>query len=626
MYFKEPRPKYNKHPNAMRKNLPVLLFACLLFQFSFAARPQDSHSLWDHLLNVNVQWEKQITDAEPFQFPIAFADETERIRMHLLLVESHLRERSVEHLNLAQQVARLQRLDELHAYAEAGLFPQNYSLEKRTPFFIDVHGTACAVGHLLIESGNRAFAERIHDERNNAYILDMPYAEIPSWADQNGFTTAELAWIQPGYPLTDPVVPYGSILPNGAIEFLKYDFPSNSIIFAGQFTEVDGTPCQGIASWDGNSLTTYGNGLLGTVEDVENLQGTELIAVGENLDGAGANVAIWRNGQWDFFQPAAGKIHDVASLGNIAYFGGELFNQGFSQIYSLPMGGTSFSAVGDGFAGPIYALGSYQGEMYAGGDFQAVGLNAANYISRFNGSDWVDAGMGMDTTVYAFGYGANGEFLAGGILADSNYIQKMGLSEWDGTTWLSMLNPNPQFATGVYDIGDRIDRIEKDIANNEIRITGNFSVLFGFDFGHDAAVYIDSLEVLRPLATPDNDIVGIVPWDNGYILGGDFSNVNGYNIDFWGFRTVASSIVDPTVSQVSVFPNPAQDRLYIKIAKVPADVHVELMDFQGRKHAVAFEVEGENIRVERGDLAEGAYLILLSEGTQIVGSQKVIFK
>ena len=582
--------------------------------------------MWDHLVQVNVQWEKQISTPEAYQFPVAFSNETERIRMHLLLVESHLRERSVAHLNLVQQMARLQSLDALHAYAEAGVFPQNYSLKKRTPFFIDVHGTACAVGHLLIESGNRSFAERIHDEQNNAYILDMPYGEIPNWAEQNGFSVEELAWIQPGYPMTDPVVPYGGILPNGEIEYLKYDFPSNSIIFAGQFTEVDGTPCQGFASWDGNSLTTYGNGLLGTVEDVENLQGSELIAVGENLDGAGANVAIWRNGQWDFFQPAAGKIHDVASLGSIAYFGGELFNQGLSQIYSLPFGDSSFAAVGDGFSGPIYALSSYQGEMYAGGDFQSVGLQAANYIARFNGSDWVDAGMGMDTTVYAFGYGANGQFLAGGVLADSNYVQKMGLSEWDGSAWQGLLDHNPMFPTGLYEAGDRIERIERDIATDELRITGNFSLLFGFDYGNDAAVYIDSLEVLRPLASPDNDIVGIVPWDNGYILGGNFSNVNGYNIDFWGFRTVASSIVDPQISTVSVFPNPAQNEFYIERARLSTDLQVELMDLQGRKHTVDFEVLGERIRVERGELAQGAYLILLSEGTQIVGSQKVIFK
>ena len=174
--------------------------------------PQRSATLWDHLVEVNVQWESQITDRSPYLQEIAFGDETERIRMHLLLVSHLLGERDHD-LNADTQAQRTALLKELKQYALEGRFPLNHSLEQRTPFFIDHQGTACAVGHLLRQSGHGAFANLVREQGNNAYVLDMEYPQLSAWASNYGFTAEELAWIQPGYPMTEPVSNFLALIP-----------------------------------------------------------------------------------------------------------------------------------------------------------------------------------------------------------------------------------------------------------------------------------------------------------------------------------------------------------------------------------------------------------------------------
>jgi hypothetical protein len=123
-----------------------------------------------------------------------------RIRRHLANVEMQLRSRDVSNLPAGLQQARAKNIEALHVYAARGEFPRNPDfLGERRPYFIDHAGTACAVGHLMIESGAALVAEEIRRRENNALVADITARATLDWAARSGLTVEELALIQPTY-------------------------------------------------------------------------------------------------------------------------------------------------------------------------------------------------------------------------------------------------------------------------------------------------------------------------------------------------------------------------------------------------------------------------------------------
>jgi len=150
------------------------------------------------MLQLNNYW-SVFSPQHQFQEEGKLLNEKELIQLHLFSVEAHLRNNTPTNLNAAQKSKRLQLLDELKAYAANGVFPINSYHSKRTPYFIDNYGTACAVGQLIIQSGHSSLAHKVAQEDNYAYIENMSYPAIDKWADVHGFSELELRWIQPSY-------------------------------------------------------------------------------------------------------------------------------------------------------------------------------------------------------------------------------------------------------------------------------------------------------------------------------------------------------------------------------------------------------------------------------------------
>lgn len=165
---------------------------------------QASPTVYEQLCQLNSYWHNNPSTDPYLQQMMTFSDHEKLIRLHLMTIENTLKNRDVSHLNAQQRANRANCLTILNQYWQAGLFPKNTNHTTTIPYFIDVNNTACAVGHLIRETGYEELACRIANEMNNAYIFQMPYAEIPQWADKMGFTLNELKWIQPAYtpPLT----------------------------------------------------------------------------------------------------------------------------------------------------------------------------------------------------------------------------------------------------------------------------------------------------------------------------------------------------------------------------------------------------------------------------------------
>lgn len=177
--------------------LPLLIFiGC----YSIQANATDKASNFKSILSqINKYWQNEsliVDDIQGLKIPIS---EKEKIKLHLMLVHQKLSQRKIDHLSCKQKTKRKKTLQILKNYYEEERFPINLYHSYRVPYFIDDFGTACAVGHLIIETGYPKISHSIAEKNNYAYIEAMNDPEIEKWASDYGFTVEELKWIQPGY-------------------------------------------------------------------------------------------------------------------------------------------------------------------------------------------------------------------------------------------------------------------------------------------------------------------------------------------------------------------------------------------------------------------------------------------
>jgi len=176
----------------------LLLSASCMLTASNTSIPESS-TVYEQLCQLNKYWQNQTGLKESLQQKVQFADHEDLIQLHLQLVEQTLQEKDISHLSVLQKANRKEALKVLKEYTLQKQFPKNTRHTAVTPYFIDDFNTACAVGHLMRESGSVEEAHWVAETMNNAYIEDMPIEELQQWADKMGFDVVELKWIQPSY-------------------------------------------------------------------------------------------------------------------------------------------------------------------------------------------------------------------------------------------------------------------------------------------------------------------------------------------------------------------------------------------------------------------------------------------
>ena len=133
------------------------------------------------------------------------AAEVSRIQHHLARVEQELRSRDTASLTPSQRRARQQQIQRLVQYREAGKFPHNHDFpDRRTPYFVDRHGTRCAMAYLIEGSGGGDIVELVSRTGNNATVMQLAGSpvvgpELAAWLNENGLTVEEAQRIQPTY-------------------------------------------------------------------------------------------------------------------------------------------------------------------------------------------------------------------------------------------------------------------------------------------------------------------------------------------------------------------------------------------------------------------------------------------
>jgi hypothetical protein len=127
-------------------------------------------------------------------------DEACSIKAHLEHVEEVLRARDTTGMPSELRESRLRNLDRLRQYAVRGVFPRSKRFRgDLVPHFIDGGGRACAVAHLMIESGAEDVAREVARKANFAFLPDIDEPEAERWIEESGLTPEECAMIQPAY-------------------------------------------------------------------------------------------------------------------------------------------------------------------------------------------------------------------------------------------------------------------------------------------------------------------------------------------------------------------------------------------------------------------------------------------
>ena len=215
-----------------------------------------------------------------------------------------------------------------------------------------------------------------------------------------------------------------NIFTSGVCAMAVFDDGGGPALYAGgYFHTAGGAPAASIAKWDGSSWSPVGGGIVG---------GTPAFP-----DGISA-LTVFDDGN-----------------GSALYAGGS-FGQagGVPAIAIAKWDGVSWSAVGGGIYGPVYAFSVLDDgggpALYCGGLFTNVGGIVARDVVRWDGASWSALGSGINNqlsnfvrALASFDSGAGSSLFAGG-----SFTIAAGFASSRIASWRSCASPVDTFCFG----------------------------------------------------------------------------------------------------------------------------------------------------------------------------------
>ncbi|MGH7991033.1 MAG: hypothetical protein ACREDS_12695, partial [Limisphaerales bacterium] len=219
----------------------------------------------------------------------------------------------------------------------------------------------------------------------------------------------------------------------------------------GSFTQVGSTAANYVAEWDGLNWSALGSGLNGAVSSVAIFNDQVCVTGGFTSAGGifATNFAIWNGSSWS----AAGNGLSAAGSRVISsdtnvYVGGNFAVAGNVFVNGVASwDGNNWSGFGtpgriNGLSLSVFAIADDGINLYAGGLFNYAGQTNANYIARFDGTNWYPFGTGIgpvasSTVVRAIAV-TNGNVYVGGEFSSAGGVSAQNIARWDGTNWYAL--------------------------------------------------------------------------------------------------------------------------------------------------------------------------------------------
>lgn len=572
--------------------------------------PTTSAPLTAHLLEVNKEWrtmDPRPTDGERL---VRFGSEAERIAMHLRLVRQALRASDPAGLNANQLRARHESLDRLGDYAERGIFPMNHVLPVRNPVFIDPNGTACAVGQLMIESGDRALAERVSHDLNLAYVHDMHRSDVLEWAVAHGFNEDELAWIQPSYAPWHPWYGLGGGTDAQVIALLR--LTDGDLLVAGNFTLAGGIACEHVALWNGIDYEPLGPGVNAAARCAVEFDGK--LWLGGSFNAGYQDLAIWDGTAWTYANAFNGKYVGVIDLKVI---GGELHAAGFASGFAgythqvVKWSAGTWVPVGTSFDSYVNAIEERDGELVCGGAFTHIGSGGgptAAHVAQYIGGAWTQLGDGLDAPVYDL-HLFNGALFAGGdARVDTTATFGLARLASGAVTWELQMPGSGAYLDvlgGGCSVRTLID------TNGQLFLGGAFTYYGTMVSGAGVMEWLGAPDLFTPWALTDGAVAALATVDGTLVMGGAFAGNAGLSVPFIGYTDLMASVEenDPAAPLI-LAPNPAPEQVLLTLPAPPLGGTVRVIDADGREVVSAVPAARE-VRLDVRTLAAGTYVVQL---------------
>ena len=583
--------------------------------------PDESTTLADHLIEVNAQWAKKDLSSPLYQQKTSFKDEADRIRTHLLMVSEYLESNTPEHLTNDQRSNRIELINELRDYAMDGKFPVNSGHQLRIPYFIDKYDNACAVGHLMRKSGAKKQASYIHNILNFSYIGEMPEDKIMAWATPNGFTLAELKWIQPGYPPnTLWIAPGGGT--DGVVRGLVKTGDGGEYIVFGDFSTAGNTSANKIARWNGEEFEALGSGLDG--EPRAGVIWNNQLVIGGAFQNGTSTLAVWdeQSSTWDYHYPIQGKS---ASIGELAIFNGELhaagYMSGFAGIdHVIAKVDSEFEGEILGiFNDEVSTLSWHDGALIAGGKFtlnEDDGVET-EYLARLNGTEWTEYLGGVEGEVRAL-HSTGDRLFVGGTIDTENPEGHVGLKVYGDGGWITpnfSFTQDSEYITGFEPLGG--DLLVHGDFTNQIDGVGTFG-------NGMCALNIDQLTMTGMIAV-NEEVMDVISINNQLICGGSFTeDFLGNELSHLAAQDVSSGNVEVEYHPVKIYPNPTSEQMRIELNDISAD-QVKIYSLSGQQ-VRSFDIDRSmaSTNLDVSDIAEGSYVVTVRNEGEVQGVRTLV--
>lgn len=228
---------------------------------------------------------------------------------------------------------------------------------------------------------------------------------------------------------------------------------NGQLISGGRFSSINGTTIYNIASWNGTTWDSLGNGLNGGVWNLAEHNG-QLFASGD-FTASGTDTTIYRIAKWDGLSwSPIDTTHRINSAGQMISFNGSLIiGNVWDTISGIQMKGiakwtgSNFVSMGNNLIKSVSNFWTFNNELYLSGKIYNFNPNDDDdVVLKWNGFFWQQVGQVFNQHVLTIDDFNNEVFCGGFFTSPTSYIAKLntttGIYELDGHETFQFY-PNP---------------------------------------------------------------------------------------------------------------------------------------------------------------------------------------
>jgi hypothetical protein len=253
--------------------------------------------------------------------------------------------------------------------------------------------------------------------------------------------------------------------------FALHARPDGTLVVGGRFDTAGGVSASSIATWNGNSWSALGAGVIGEVRALTTLPNGQLLVAGQLVQPTtnSSGVARWDGNFWYIVNWAPTDVRALTKLPN-----GDVVAGGFFQFAGAALAfnvarwtSTSFSPSWFPMSSGLNTVEALvtlpNGHVIAGGPAS---------VARWDGSSWSEIAAGTSGTVRSLAVMPNGDVVAAGTFGTIGGVAANRIARWNGSTWSAL-------GSGTGGSGGGAVYALTQLGNGDLVVGGAFSVAGG---------------------------------------------------------------------------------------------------------------------------------------------------